>query len=290
MTAFCAAVDWGTTSFRLWLLDHDGTVLGERRSDEGLLSAKGRFTEILETHLLNLDASKDLPVIMCGMVGSQNGWHEAAYLKTPCPLNDVPAAAVRVPELKRDIRILPGLSQSDPADVMRGEETQLLGLNRDGIICLPGTHSKWAKVENGQITEFSTWMTGELFALLSKQSILSDMMKGAASNDESFRTALNATLNMPEQITNSLFGLRAQTLLGQTSGGASALSGMLIGLELVGVGVASDITLIANNDLGDLYASGLNEIGATVTRIDATATTQAGLFKAAKEIWRSEKT
>ncbi len=290
MTAFCAAVDWGTTSFRLCLLNRDGTVLEERRSDEGLLSAKGRFAEILETHLLNLGASDDLPVIICGMAGSQSGWHEAAYLEIPCVLSDVPMSAVRVPGVKRDVRILPGLSQSNPADVMRGEETQLLGLSHDGIICLPGTHSKWAKVENGRVTDFSTWMTGELFALLSQHSMLSDMTKGVAANDETFRAALNATLDMPEHITNSLFGLRARVLLGQAGGGASALSGILIGLELVGVGVASEVTLVADKSLGDLYTSGLNEIGASVVRVDAAIATQAGLLKAASKIWATENT
>jgi len=290
MTAFCAAVDWGTSSFRLWLLGRHGEVLGERLSDDGLLSVKGRFAEVLEEHLQALGAPTDLPVIICGMAGSKSGWLEASYLEAPCALIDVPGAAVRVAGLKRDVRILPGLSQSAPADVMRGEETQLLGLAQDGVICLPGTHSKWATVEDGRVVHFSTWMTGELFALLSQHSILAETVNGNAAPDEAFRAALNATLDVPERITNALFSLRAETLIGQVGGGASALSGMLIGLELVGVGVASDVTLVATDGLGGLYAAGLDEIGASVTRVDATAVTQAGLFIAAKEIWMAEKT
>lgn len=288
MSAFCAAVDWGTSSFRLWVLAADGAVLAERRSDEGLLSVAGRFAEVLDGHLAAVGAAADLPVVMCGMVGARTGWQEARYLSAPCALSDVPGAAVRVAGVGRDVRVLPGLSQAAPADVMRGEETQLLGLAADGIVCMPGTHSKWVMIEAGHVAQFSTWMTGELFALLSKQSILAGAATGDAAPDEAFRAALNDTLDTPERVTNALFGVRAKSLLGQESGGASALSGMLIGLELVGVGVASDVTLVASGPLGDLYAAALDEIGADVTRVDATAATQAGLFAAATEIWKTE--
>ena len=288
MSAFCAACDWGTSSFRLWVLDKTGAVLGERRSDEGLLSVDGQFEAVLEGHLAALGAADDLPVVICGMAGAQSGWQEAAYLSAPCSLRDVPAAAMRVQGATRDVRILPGISQADPADVMRGEETQLLGLGREGIICLPGTHSKWAVIEQGRVTQFSTWMTGELFALLSKHSILAATVVGEAAPDETFRAALNEAFDMPEALTNRLFGLRAKALLGQDGGGASALSGYLIGLELVGVGPADEVTLVASGPLGELYAAALDELATPFTKVDATATTQAGLFAAATEIWKTE--
>lgn len=288
MSAVCAAVDWGTSSFRLWLMGGDGSVIAERRSGEGLLSVGGRFEEILEAHLSAVGARVNLPVIICGMAGSRAGWQEARYLSAPCALSEIPGASVRVTGLARDIRILPGISQSDPADVMRGEETQLLGLGTDGVFCMPGTHSKWVTVRDGLVESFSTWMTGELFAMLSTHSILAATVEGEAAPDEAFRTALNATLDAPEATTNALFGIRARALLGQESGGASALSGMLIGLELVGVGIASDVTLISSGPLADLYAAALDVIGADVTRVDATAATQAGLFTAATEIWKTE--
>ena len=288
MNAFCAAVDWGTSSFRAWLMAEDGSVLGERRSGEGLLSVGGAFETVLESHLTALGAAADLPVVICGMAGSRSGWQEAKYLSAPCALCDVPNAAVRVGGTARDVRILPGISQASPADVMRGEETQLLGLEAGGIVCMPGTHSKWVTVKDGQVERFSTWMTGELYALLSKYSILATNVEGQASADDAFRAALNETLDSPEHFTSALFSLRAKTLLGQGAGGASALSGHLIGLELVGVGVASDVTLVASGPLGDLYAAALDEIGAVVTRIDATAATQAGLRRAASEIWKTE--
>jgi len=222
------------------------------------------------------------------MAGSRTGWHEATYLNAPCALVDVPNAAVRINGLNRDVRILPGISQADPADVMRGEETQLLGLAQDGIVCLPGTHSKWATIREGRIETFSTWMTGELFALLSQHSILAATVEGSAKPDAAFRGALNAAFDLPEATTNALFGLRAKVLLGQDGGGASALSGYLIGLELVGVGPADEVTLVASGPLGDLYAAALEELGTPFTHVDATTTTQAGLFLAAKEIWKTE--
>jgi len=288
VSAVFATCDWGTSSFRLWLLDADGAVLGERRSDEGLLSVNGRFEAVLEAHLTALGAAADLPVIVCGMAGSRSGWQEAAYLQAPCALSDVPGAAVRVAGVARDVRILPGISQADPADVMRGEETQLLGLAQDGVVCLPGTHSKWVTIKDGRVERFSTWMTGEIFAVLSKHSILAATVGGDAAPDDAFLAALNETLDLPEPLTNRLFGLRAKALLGQGAGGASALSGYLIGAELVGVGPAQEVTLLAGGPLGDLYAAALDELGTPFTMVDATATTQAGLVAAAREIWKTE--
>lgn len=284
----CAVVDWGTSSFRLWLVAEDGSVLGERRSAAGLLSIEGRFEPVLEGHLAALDAPANLPVVICGMAGARSGWREAAYLPAPCALADVPSAVVRIDGIARDVRILPGISQAEPADVMRGEETQLLGLEAEGTICLPGTHSKWVTLLDGRVEKFSTWMTGELFALLSEHSLLAADVAGADGPDEDFLAGLNSVLDEPEALTNALFGLRARALLGQGGGEASRLSGMLIGAELVGVGPADHVTLVADDRLGDLYAAALDEIGTPVTRVEATRTTQAGLFRAACDIWKTE--
>ena len=288
MSLHYAVVDWGTSSFRLWLMAGDGSVLGERRSTEGLVSAEGRFEPTLEGHLAALGAPEHLPVIICGMAGARSGWREAAYLTAPCALADVPGAAVRVEGIARDVRILPGISQAEPSDVMRGEETQLLGLKTEGTVCLPGTHSKWATIHAGRVEKFSTWMTGELFAVLSEHSLLSADVVGVVGPNEDFLAGLDSVLDEPESLTNALFGLRARALLGKGGGEASRLSGMLIGAELVGVGPVDHVTLVADDGLGDLYAAALEEIGIPVTRVDATRTTQAGLFRAAREIWKTE--
>lgn len=124
------AVDWGTSSFRLWLIDRAGKVLAERRSDEGMLAAaKAGFAGVLQSHLKAVEAPAQLPVLVCGMAGAKTGWVEAGYVDTPAPLSAVLKQAALVPGETRDIRILPGIAQRDTRapDVMRGEETQLLG-------------------------------------------------------------------------------------------------------------------------------------------------------------------
>ena len=124
------AVDWGTSSFRLWLVDRAGDVLGERRSHEGMMAAgKLGFATVLQSHLEAVGAAPALPVVVCGMAGARQGWVEAGYVDTPARLASIPEHAVPVPGQDRDIRILPGIAQRDPKapDVMRGEETQLLG-------------------------------------------------------------------------------------------------------------------------------------------------------------------
>ena len=166
-----AAVDWGTSSFRLWLIGKDGTVLAERRSGEGMTTAaRTGFAEVLASHLAAVCAPGGLPVLICGMAGAKQGWVEAGYLDTPAALSAIPAAAVRIPGVEADIRILPGLAQrdADAPDVMRGEETQLLGAagelgGGNHLVCMPGTHSKWVRLSGAKVEGFSTFMTGELF-------------------------------------------------------------------------------------------------------------------------------
>lgn len=175
------AVDWGTTSFRLWLLSRSGAVLAERRSAEGMTTAmRTGFAEVLQSHLDAIGAPDNLPVLVCGMAGARQGWVEAGYIDVPASLSAVLDGAVRVPGQARDVRILPGLAQRDKnaPDVMRGEETQLLGALASAdagekLVCMPGTHSKWVTVKGGDVTGFATFMTGELFEVISKQTILS---------------------------------------------------------------------------------------------------------------------
>src|SRR5215475_6131302 len=137
------AVDWGTSSFRLWLVDRAGRVLAERRSHEGMMAAgKLGFASVLQSHLDAVGAAGDLPVVICGMAGARQGWVEAGYIDTPARLASILQGAVRVGGQSRDIRILPGIAQRNPKapDVMRGEETQLLGaLGADGeaLVCMP---------------------------------------------------------------------------------------------------------------------------------------------------------
>ncbi len=188
-TPFYGLSDWGTSRFRLWLVDADGNVMAEKRSDDGLDTSRNRgFTETLESHLTALGAPADLPVIICGMAGSRQGWVEANYVPVPADLKAILSGAAKIENIARDVRIIPGLSQSGSSpNVMRGEETQLLGaiLDRNlsnGIIAMPGTHSKWVELEEGRAKGFSTYLTGELYALLASQSILRHSVRDAATS------------------------------------------------------------------------------------------------------------
>lgn len=297
-----AAVDWGTSSFRLWLIAHDGSVLAERRSNEGMTTAaKASFSGVLSSHLLAIGAPDALPVIICGMAGARQGWVEAGYLDVPASLSAILTGAVKVPEERRDVRILPGLAQRDATrpDVIRGEETQLLGaLGEDSkgerIVCMPGTHSKWVHVSNGTLAGFSTFMTGELFDAISKHTILNYAIDGSdeqSPDHASFDTAVAAAFKLPARASNLLFGVRGGQLLHGLSASAARakLSGTLIGLEIAGavqgeIGI-TEVTLIASGRLRDLYERSFNALSLSYTTIEADAAVRGGLSAAAKGIW-----
>lgn len=296
------AVDWGTSSFRGWLMSADGEVLAESRGVEGMLYCVGvGFAPVLRDHLARLGASDKLPVLICGMAGARQGWAEAPYLKTPTRLDAVHEGAIRV-GAPGDIRILPGIAQAraDRPDVMRGEETQLLGLTEPdftGLVCIPGTHSKWVKIEASQIMEFSTYMTGELFSVISQHSIIAHAVELAgrlATDSGQFRESVERALAAPAGLTRSLFRLRAAQLLGfeQRADGAARLSGLLIGTEIADAldqfGPPQSLRLIGTGGLGRLYEAALGAHGFDVTPLDADEASRLGLRKAATNIWGAQ--
>jgi 2-dehydro-3-deoxygalactonokinase len=298
---FCAAIDWGTSTFRLWLLDADGNVLDERRSEDGLQSMGGKegFPGVMESHLAEVGAPDGLPVIVCGMAGSRQGWVEARYLDTPAPLDRVIESAVRVEGISRDVRILPGVAQRDPAhpDVIRGEETQLLGALalgiEDGFFCMPGTHSKWVALKAGTLEAFATYMTGEMFGLLARQSILAHAIDDTKvkPDDADFLAAVEAGIARPADIANRVFEIRPSQLLGFAAAGSGAarLSGALIGTEIAGArarfGRLGHVHLIASGSLSKLYARALEATGSAVDVLDADVVVRGGLHAAALRFW-----
>ncbi len=199
------------------------------------------------------------------------------------------------------MRILPGLAQrlADAPDVMRGEETQLLGAldgqaSGEQVVCMPGTHSKWVHVADGVVTGFSTFMTGELFDVITKHSILAHAVAGAAdmpADDNAFAAAIQAAYRQPALATNLIFGARAGQLLhGLTAAGAQArISGTLIGAEIAGglaaAGSGATITLVASGRLRALYERAFDRLALTYRTIDADAAVRRGLSAAAKAIW-----
>jgi 2-dehydro-3-deoxygalactonokinase len=267
----------------------DARVLAEAVSDDGM----GRLArEAFEPALLrlvgdSLDPARVTPVLACGMVGSRQGWFEAPYRAVPCaPLDAVGMVRVPVADPRLSVQIVPGLSQASPADVMRGEETQIAGalaLNPgfDGVICLPGTHSKWAHVSADEVVSFQTFMTGELFALLSTQSVL---RHGLAEgwDDAAFDAGLSDAISRPDRIAARLFSLRAEFLLhGLTPAkGRARLSGLLIGIELAGAKpywLGQRVILVGAPALAASYTRALQAQGLSPEIMDATACTLAGL-------------
>ena len=288
------AVDWGTSSFRLWLMSRDGTVLAEHRSDEGMSEVAGRgFEAVLETHLKALSAHQDLPAVICGMAGSRQGWVEAGYIDTPADVTTIGENATVVPGVKRRTIIIPGLAVRSPSepDVMRGEETQLLGAHLEmpgGVrYCMPGTHSKWVSMDGSTVSGFQTFMTGELFAAISARTILVHSTGGEGrveANDPAFLTGVRDGWTRPEKTTHHLFSLRAaQLLYGQgLDENRARLSGLLIGAEFAGACVrgGEQVGLVASGALQRLYHAALSECGVEVRDIDADVAVRRGLVEA----------
>ncbi|MGN6376026.1 MAG: 2-dehydro-3-deoxygalactonokinase [Sphingomonas sp.] len=282
------AVDWGTTNRRVYALDGDGNVLATERDDRGILAvAKDAFAG--EAAAIR-DRFGDLPMLCAGMVGSVGGWQEARYRPCPTGLDDLADALTWV-EPERTA-IIPGVSFAGDAraDVMRGEEVQLLGAvaagmaPADALLCQPGTHCKWASLADGRIAGFRTTMTGELFALLKKHSLLADFMGGEVNDGPSFRAGAAAAAN--GTLLGDLFGARASVLLGQRERGdiAAYVSGLLIGSDVREQAIAAGTTvhLLADPALGALYQAAIQASGGTATLLDSHAAFVAGITR----LWR----
>jgi 2-dehydro-3-deoxygalactonokinase len=268
--------------------------------------ARDGYADVLRAHLASLGAPP-LPIVICGMAGSREGWYEAPYVDVPASPDSILDRAVRVPLAGWplagwDVRILPGLAVRDAGwpDVMRGEETKLLGFlagaggEVDGLVCVPGTHTKWVRLAGGRVAGFATSMTGELFALLKEHSILRHALAGQDGTGRpdalAFLAGLAHGLADPGVVPGSLFALRARGLLLGAGGEESAdrLSGLLIGAE-VGVrlagGARGGVMLVASGRLAGLYARAIEEGGAEVHRIDADAAVLGGLTLAGRRFW-----
>ncbi|NRF71149.1 2-dehydro-3-deoxygalactonokinase [Aquincola sp. S2] len=234
-------IDWGTTNRRAWLLDDAGEVLALHRDEQGSLACRGRFVGALEDLLARWPAARGVPVVMSGMVGSALGWQEVPYLDAGVPLAELPRHVVPVADAPAGAHwcIVPGLCCRDGAgrvDVMRGEETQLLGADAlaagDGWTVLPGTHSKWVRLHGGVVAELRTYLSGELFATLRAQGTLAPLMAVAADDaGAAFDRGVQALGD--EELGHALFGARARVMAAgaPAAGTADYVSGLLIAAE-----------------------------------------------------------
>ena len=289
--AVLLACDWGTTNLRAWTLDAAGAIVAQSEFPLGVSKlapgeAPGRFESEVRP---GLDA-QGLPAILCGMVGSNLGWAVAPYADCPAGMADLAASLTAVAD---DVRIVPGLRCEGIAgspDVMRGEETQVLGWlaqhadRRVGrhLVCHPGTHAKWVLVEDGRIVRFVTAMTGELFAVLSRHSLL---RSDAPADDEAAFDQGLAAAGQGDALAARLFTARARVVGGhaQAESTPSYLSGLLIGAEVASVPrllgePARRVNLLGDAELCDRYRRALRRAGVEVEAFDGEAAAIAGLF------------
>ena len=283
-------VDWGSTRLRAYRIAADGAVLDQREGADGVKSVPpGGHAAVLARHL---DGWPERRILLGGMVTSRGGWVETPYVPCPADAAQVAGAAIRRREGGRDLRFLAGVSLGEgPAitDVMRGEEVQIFGLGAAGpaLVVLPGTHSKWARIEAGRVAGFRTFMTGELYDLVLRRSLAGALAEGEAPDEEAFASGVRegAATGAPAA---ALFSARPRVLAGALppSGVAAFLSGLLIGNEvreadlLLGA-PGGDVALLGAPELQDRYARALSILGraARLAPPDAAATGFARLAR-----------
>lgn len=288
------AVDWGTSNMRAWAMSASGTVLAAATSDQGMGKlARDAFEPALVDTIADW-INGPTTVIACGMVGSRQGWAEAPYATVPCAA--LPSDLVQAPTTHPDLTVyvIPGIKQASPADVMRGEETQITGFlarntGWDGVICLPGTHTKWVHISADEVVSFQTFMTGELFDTIGKHTVLRHSVAAEGWDSDAFAKGLDMGLSRPERLAGRLFSLRANGLLNDMSGAAARaqLSGLLIGAELTAAKpywLGQNIAVIGDGALSKLYVDALATQAAPATQVNASAITLAGLTAAYKRL------
>ena len=290
------AGDWGTSRLRLSLCRGEQVLATRQGPGIGALRepAAAALRPLIagwrETH-------GPLPLVLCGMAGSRNGWRETPYLPCPADLRALGAAALRFEADGAPVAIASGLScksRLGSPEVMRGEETQIagalalhpgLGTGRH-LLCLPGTHTKWAYLEDGQVRDFLTALTGELFALLRDGSTLMRVTHPGAADDaeDGFDKGLEAAAGLgTASLLHALFAVRSRQLIdGRSHDWAlSYLSGLMIGADVRGAiplfGVKREAVLIGDGALNERYAQALRREGIAASCLDGEHCALAGL-------------
>jgi 2-dehydro-3-deoxygalactonokinase len=285
------AVDWGTTNRRAYLIDSAGKQTGEFEDGKGILTiSAGEFPAAIAEIRAKLG---DKPLLFAGMIGSNRGWKEAPYVACPAGLDELAMGLVWAGEREA---IVPGVSYvgDDRADVMRGEEVQLLGavaaglVEPEALVCHPGTHNKWTVLHQGRIQSFRTVMTGELFSLLKEHSILSDLLQGPVEANDVFRSAARYAV-FHEALPAELFSIRASVLLGQRkkTDAPSYASGLLIGTD-VRIGLTyptgAQVVVMGRPVLTHLYAAAIEQAERQAIQLDGEQCFLAGIQEIAKRM------
>jgi len=296
------AVDWGTTSLRAARIDAQGHVLSERSSAQGILAVPaGGFATVLEASLADWDCPEGTIIVMSGMVGSRQGWHEAPYCACPAGFDDIATRLAWVPDAPggMHVAIVPGMTctHGGVPDVMRGEEVQVFGALRQlgwpgATVVLPGTHSKWVTVRGNRIEGFATYMTGEFYALLRQHSILARTLPadtggpGDALEPAAFDRGVAQALAGPSLLATA-FSTRTLALFEQMAPAAqpSYLSGLVIGEELRARAPprGGSVVLVGAPALTARYARALAQCGVGCELAGAQST-WLGLWAIAQQI------
>lgn len=266
-------IDWGTSSFRAFRLAGD-TVVERRQAPRGILSVKdGAFGAVLGELVGDWLSDGEDRILLSGMIGSRQGWRESRALPCPAGVEDLARALTAVPFDAARVFLVPGLTAEDgqgTPEVMRGEETQIAGVlpsfGASGLVCLPGSHSKWARIAGGRIAGFTTHMTGEAFSALSGHTILGRLMQGDGDDEPAFDRGVVRSADSGG-LLHHLFGARTLVLAGKLAETAtrSYLSGLLIGHEIraaLPAGPADPVHLVGEAALCRLYARALAACGA----------------------------
>ena len=273
-------VDWGTSNLRAYRMDASGAVLAHVASPQGITKVEGgRFAAVLGETVGAWLREGERHVLMCGMIGSRQGWVEAPYLPCPADPAAIARALVAVPFEGAEVRLVPGLSGRDASgvpEVMRGEETKLVGLvaalGGEGVVCMPGSHTKWARIAGGRIEGFATYFTGEAFAALRGHTILGRMM-GQEIDAEGFRRGV-ARSGDAGHLLHHLFGVRALGLFGELAEvqAAGFLSGLMIGHEVrAAMRGVDQVRLVGDEVLVGLYATAIAACGGRAVVVDEDA-------------------
>lgn len=292
-------IDWGTTNVRAFRFGEDGAVRDVRRSSQGISAiAAGGYESALSRATDGWLGEVSTRIVICGMAGSRNGWVEAPYAPCPAEIATLARGALPLSTKFGEIAFAPGLTsarEDRSPDVMRGEETQILGAI-DGAesaqVIAPGTHSKWAMVKAGRIADFRTFMTGEMFALLKTHSILRTLMRGDTVDDMAFALGVRRSLD-GGSLLNLLFSVRTEGLFEQLAPEAlsSYLSGVLIGAEIAeattrhGFSLSQPALIVGAHELARVYETALTVAGAADVRIvDGESASARGLWRFARAL------
>ncbi|WP_034918135.1 2-dehydro-3-deoxygalactonokinase [Erwinia sp. 9145] len=291
MTSYIA-IDWGSTNLRAWYY-RQGECCDERRSEAGVTRLNGRTPAEVFASVTDGWPVNELPVVMAGMVGSNAGWLSVPYLSCPVALNEIASRLTRVED---KAWIVPGLSVNRPdnQNVMRGEETQLLGaaqLAPGTYYVMPGTHCKWVRAEGGTIADFRTVLTGELHHILLKHSLIGAGLPTQRPDVQAFQAGLE-TGAADSSLLARLFEVRAAHVLGSRprESVSDFLSGLLIGHEVALMAkefmqsAAQPLTVIGGRSLAERYLSALKLVGLPAQWLDGDRAFRHGMRSIADEL------